>query len=290
MDFNTFLKEQLGYQAGQAIPNEKIPSLREKYNRYIKESQESQQKLEAQQREQQNKAASVQAGLALFESKVNEAQRGGRQLDPNLINAAKNLYGTGQVEQADKISNAIFAPPASTQEQINQIDLEAKKEEQRLKSEEAINTYYAAKDELDKVQNLLSSDLSDVVGPTEPIARFGRAVASEMGADWARQNQQLIKDALMVTTSDVLKSVRALAPVTEQDRKFISKMTVPVETDNEDIWKSYLEKKKNVLERSVSSLSKKYGISEGEDGNIFTQPEQKPLSAADRLRAKTQNK
>jgi hypothetical protein len=288
MDFNTFLKDQLGYQAGQAIPNEKIPSLREKYNRHVKELQEGQQKLEVQQKEQQNKAASVQAGLAVFGSKVNSAIKGGAQLDPSLIAAAENLYKTGDIEQADKVSNAIFAPPASTQEQINQLDLEAKKEDQRFKSEEAINTYYAAKDELEKVKMLLDSDLGDVVGPTEPIARFGRAIASEMNADWARQNQSLIKDALMVTTSDVLKSVRALAPVTEQDRKFISKMTVPIETDNEDIWKKYLKGKQGVLERSVSSLSRKYGIADDGETNITNGQGQENLSPADRLRAKTQ--
>jgi hypothetical protein len=292
MDFNTFLKEQLGYQAGQAIPNEKIPSLREKYNRYIKESQESQQKLEAQQREQQNKAASVQAGLALFESKVNEAQRGGRQLDPNLINAAKNLYGTGQVEQADKISNAIFAPPASTQEQINQIELESKKEEQRLKSEEAINTYYAVVNELDKVKKARKSDLSDVVGPTEFLARPGRAIMAEFGADWAKKNQQLIKDLTMITTSDVLKNVRALAPVTKEDRVFIAERTVPVESDPDNIWDSYLKDKEGALERAKKNLAKKYGINENSDitQTRTGESDQENLSPADRLRAKTQNK
>jgi hypothetical protein len=251
MDFDTFLKEQLGYQSGQTIPMSDIPSLRDKYNKYSSEQQEL--------------ASAIQAALAVFEANLNEADSKGVKLNPRLIETTLNLYKTGQIDSAKKVESTLFSPPPSTQEQLNQMDLETKKQDQALKSEEAKNTYYSAKNELETVKNLLSSDLSDVVGPTEPAARLGRAFFSEFGADWAKKNQQLIKDALMVTTSDVLKSVRALAPVTEQDRKFISEMTVPVETDNDEIWKKYLEKKKEVLERSVSSLSQKYGISENPD-------------------------
>jgi hypothetical protein len=248
MDFDTFLKQQLGYQSGQTIPMNDIPSLREEYSKYLGE--------------QEKQAAAIQAATVVFTANLNEAKSKGVKLDPSLIETTLNLYKTGQIDSAKKVESALFSPPPSEQLLRNQMDLEAKKQDQELKAEEAKNTYYSAKNELETVKNLLSSDLSDVVGPTEPAARLGRAFFSEFGADWAKKNQQLIKDALMVTTSDVLKSVRALAPVTDQDRKFISEMTVPVETDNDEIWKKYLGKKKEVLERAVSSLSQKYGISE----------------------------
>jgi hypothetical protein len=168
------------------------------------------------------------------------------------------------------------------------MELAAKEEEKVLKNAEAENTYYSIQSEREKIKKLLASDLSDVVGPTEPVARFGRAIASEFGAEWAQENQSLIKDALMVTTSDVLKSVRALAPVTEQDRKFISKMTVPVETDNAKIWKDYLTEKDEVLSRAERNLDKKYNISGIPATNEPDIKPDKPQTATQKLRGRLQ--
>jgi hypothetical protein len=239
-------------------------------------------------KEEQSNAARIQGASALFESKVNEAQKSGRQTDPNLITAARNLIGAGQIDQATKIEEALFGQPVSTSEQVSRMELESKIEEKDLKKAEAENTYYSIQTEREKIKNLLASDLSDVVGPTEPVARFGRAVASEMGAEWAQKNQSLIKDALMVTTSDVLKSVRALAPVTEQDRKFISKMTVPVETDNAQIWKDYLKEKYQVLGRAEKNLNKKYNISGTVEEDQQETQQNKPQTATQKLRGRLQ--
>ena len=239
-------------------------------------------------KEEQSNAARIQGASALFESKVNEAQKSGRQTDPNLITAARNLIGAGQIDQATKIEEALFGQPISTQEQINQLDLEAKKEEKKIKSEEAINTYYAAVDELAKIKKARKSDLSDVVGPTEFLARPGRAIAAEFNADWAKENQQLIKDLTMITTSDVLKNVRALAPVTKEDRVFIAERTVPVESDPDNIWDSYLSQKEGVLERAIKNLDKKYNISETDNTNETGTEQDKPQTATQKLRGRLQ--
>ena len=288
MDFNTYLKQELGFQPGQVIPPNKVAGFKEKYNRHLKSQQEESRKTAERQQQEQANAARIQGASALFESKVNEAQKSGRQTDPNLITAARNLIGAGQVDQATKIEEALFGQAISTSEQVDRMELAAKEEEKVLKNAEAENTYYSIQSEREKIKKLLASDLSDVVGPTEPVARFGRAVASEFGAEWAQENQSLIKDALMVTTSDVLKSVRALAPVTEQDRKFISKMTVPVETDNAKIWKDYLTEKDEVLSRAERNLDKKYNISGIPATSEPDIKPDKPQTATQKLRGRLQ--
>jgi hypothetical protein len=288
MDFNTYLKQELGFQPGQVIPPNKVAEFKEKYNRHLKSQQEEFRKTAERQQQEQANAARIEGASALFGAKVEEAQQQGRTLNPKLVESAFKLIGAGQIEQADKISSALFEQPISTSEQVDRMELAAKEEEKVLKNAEAENTYYSIQSEREKIKKLLASDLSDVVGPTEPIARFGRAVASEFGAEWAQENQSLIKDALMVTTSDVLKSVRALAPVTEQDRKFISKMTVPVETDNAKIWKDYLTEKDEVLSRAERNLDKKYNISGIPATSEPDIKPDKPQTATQKLRGRLQ--
>lgn len=288
MDFNTYLKQELGFQPGQVIPPNKVAGFKEKYNRYLKSQQEESRKTAERQQQEQANAARIEGASALFGAKVEEAQQQGRTLNPKLVESAFKLIGAGQIEQADKISSALFEQPISTSEQVDRMELAAKEEEKVLKNAEAENTYYSIQSEREKIKKLLASDLSDVVGPTEPVARFGRAVASEFGAKWAQENQSLIKDALMVTTSDVLKSVRALAPVTEQDRKFISKMTVPVETDNAKIWKDYLTEKDEVLSRAERNLDKKYNISGIPAASEPDIKPDKPQTATQKLRGRLQ--
>jgi hypothetical protein len=288
MDFNTYLKQELGFQPGQVIPPNKVAGFKEKYNRYLKSQQEESRKTAERQQQEQANAARIEGASALFGAKVEEAQQQGRTLNPRLVESAFKLIEAGQIEQADKISSALFEQPISTSEQVDRMELAAKEEEKALKNVEAENTYYSIQSERKKIKKLLASDLSDVVGPTEPVARFGRAVASEFGAKWAQENQSLIKDALMVTTSDVLKSVRALAPVTEQDRKFISKMTVPVETDNAKIWKDYLTEKDEVLSRAERNLDKKYNISGVPAASEPDIKPDKPQTATQKLRGRLQ--
>jgi hypothetical protein len=288
MDFNTYLKQELGFQPGQVIPPNKVAEFKEKYNRHLKSQQEESRKTAERQQQEQANAARIEGASALFGAKVEEAQQQGRTLNPRLVESAFKLIGAGQIEQADKISSALFEQPISTSEQVDRMELAAKEEEKVLKNAEAENTYYSIQSEREKIKKLLASDLSDVVGPTEPVARFGRAVASEFGAEWAQENQSLIKDALMVTTSDVLKSVRALAPVTEQDRKFISKMTVPVETDNAKIWKDYLTEKDEVLSRAERNLDKKYNISGIPATSEPDIKPDKPQTATQKLRGRLQ--
>ena len=288
MDFNTYLKQELGFQPGQVIPPNKVAGFKEKYNRHLKSQQEESRKTAERQQQEQANAARIEGASALFGAKVEEAQQQSRTLNPKLVESAFKLIGAGQIEQADKISSALFEQPISTSEQVDRMELAAKEEEKVLKNAEAENTYYSIQSEREKIKKLLASDLSDVVGPTEPVARFGRAVASEFGAEWAQENQSLIKDALMVTTSDVLKSVRALAPVTEQDRKFISKMTVPVETDNAKIWKDYLTEKDEVLSRAERNLDKKYNISGIPATSEPDIKPNKPQTATQKLRGRLQ--
>jgi hypothetical protein len=288
MDFNTYLKQELGFQPGQVIPPNKVAGFKEKYNRHLKSQQEESRKTAERQQQEQANAARIEGASALFGAKVEEAQQQGRTLNPKLVESAFKLIGAGQIEQADKVSAALFEQPISTSEQVDRMELAAKEEEKVLKNAEAENTYYSIQSEREKIKKLLASDLSDVVGPTEPVARFGRAVASEFGAEWAQENQSLIKDALMVTTSDVLKSVRALAPVTEQDRKFISKMTVPVETDNAKIWKDYLTEKDEVLSRAERNLDKKYNISGIPATSEPDIKPDKPQTATQKLRGRLQ--
>jgi ATPase subunit of ABC transporter with duplicated ATPase domains len=288
MDFNTYLKKELGFQPGQVIPPNRVAGFKEKYNRYLKSQEEEFRKAAERQQQEQANAARIQGASALFESKVNEAQKSGRQTDPNLITAARNLIGAGQVDQATKIEEALFGQAISTSEQVDRMELEEKKENKIIRSEEAINTYYDAVDELAKVKEARVSDLSSVVGPTEFLARPGRAIAAEFGSEGAKKNQQLIKNLTMLTTNDVLKNVRALAPVTKEDRVFIATKTVPVESDPDNIWDSFLSQKEATLERAIKNLDKKYNISGAATTNEPDIEQNKPQTATQKLRGRLQ--
>jgi len=288
MDFNTYLKKELGFQPGQVIPPNRVAGFKEKYNRYLKSQEEEFRKAAERQQQEQANAARIQGASALFESKVNEAQKSGRQTDPNLITAARNLIGAGQVDQATKIEEALFGQAISTSEQVDRMELEEKKENKIIRSEEAINTYYDAVDELAKVKEARVSDLSSVVGPTEFLARPGRAIAAEFGSEGAKKNQQLIKNLTMLTTNDVLKNVRALAPVTKEDRVFIANKTVPVESDPDNIWDSFLSQKEATLERAIKNLDKKYNISGAAATNELDIEQNKPQTATQKLRGRLQ--
>jgi hypothetical protein len=65
-------------------------------------------------------------------------------------------------------------------------------------------------------------------------------------------------------------------------------MTVPVETDNAQIWKDYLEEKYQVLGRAEKNLNKKYNISGTVEEDQQETQQNKPQTATQKLRGRLQ--
>jgi hypothetical protein len=97
-----------------------------------------------------------------------------------------------------------------------------------------------------------------------------------MGADWAKENQKLIKDLNFIATDDILEKARKLAPVTGTDLSFLQQRVAPQETDNDTIWFDFLNQEAKDLESVI-----------GEFGKTESIEPTTPLTAAQKLKAKT---
>jgi hypothetical protein len=141
------------------------------------------------------------------------------------------------------------------------------------------------------LEQLQKEDISDVVGFTEPPARFFRRVFAEGGAEWAKQNELLRKKLINQTTGDIFEQARKIAPVTQTDLNWLRTVVVPAETDDSSIWSDFLSKKKQVVDEKIAQIESDPEIATKLEitgiGGKNT-PTTEPKSASDRLRAKRQ--
>lgn len=235
--------------------------------------------------EENIKAKRIEASLGAFESQLADAKNRGVTVDPKIVQSIFDLTKAGDPEEAGKILATVIKPAMSVQEEKAKLDIDLARKDEERKSKLALSESSKLKQEAEskiaKIERVLKQDISDVVGATEPAARFGRAIASEMGAKWAETNQKLIKDLVSLTTDDVLDRARAIAPVTDTDLRFLTSRTAPEETDSPLIWESYLKEELDQLKKTRDAFGST--IKERTE----TEPTQeKPLSASEKLRAK----
>jgi len=123
MDFGTYLKQELGYQSGQFIPQREAQALQAKYNKYI---QDAEQKLES---ADAAKARQAAADIQMAET-VKQSKEAGVEIPQDRISAALGLMQTGQPKEALELAGQ---PLAIKQAEDTKITL---KEEEERKSNE----------------------------------------------------------------------------------------------------------------------------------------------------------
>jgi len=228
--------------------------------------------------------AQIAAGRIEAASVLKERQAAGLAPSAEEIGAAEKLFQTGQPEQAVQFFRKPLIEKQAEQTRMFQQEEQAAKqkeaEEKRklvLSASEA--TKRAAENKISKIEGLLKKDISDVVGNFEPVARFGRAVASEMGASWAKENQKLMKDLNALSTDKVLDRARAIAPVTNTDLDFLQDRVAPKETDNELIWRDSLNEELAELKKVRDAFGQTIKSVAGETS--------KPKTSTELLKEKT---
>ena len=234
--------------------------------------------------EENIKAKRIEASLMAFQSQLADAENRGVTVDPKIVQSIFDLTKAGDPEEAGKILSTVIKPAVSVQEEKAKLDMDLARKDEERKSKLALSESSKLKQEAEskiaKIERVMSQDIGDVVGATEPAARFGRAIASELGAGWAEKNQKLIKDLVSLTTDDVLERARAVAPVTDTDLRFLTARTAPEETDSPLIWESYLKEELDQLKKTRDAFGATI------KGKTGTEPAtERPLTANERLRA-----
>jgi hypothetical protein len=234
MDFNTFLKEQLGYQAGQTIPNSKIPALKEKYNRLIQD--------------QKKTAALIQATVSEFNVRAGQAKDQGFVADQGVIDSITGLLATGQVDEARKVFDNTM-PKEQTQTDINL------KEE--MKQAEA--TAKQATKEKGRLLGTLNKFIDEEGEPTKTLSDatgWGEGLATGV-ADWigmpvntpeTRSNQ---KQLSRVIEKDLLEATKYLKPVSNDEIAMLLERR-PAITDPPKIWSDYLAELRGVIKEDAN--------------------------------------
>jgi len=241
------------------------------------------------------KAAMIDAALAGFDTRVKEASQRGVSVSPQLVSSIQSLIGTGKIKEATDLQEQTLGPVETPLQRDARIrekrEIEAAEKEQKQKDkksvEEAQIVYSSLKRDQNELEQLQKEDISDVVGFTEPPARFFRRVMAEGGAEWAKQNELLRKKLINQTTGDIFEQARKIAPVTQTDLNWLRTVVVPAETDDSSIWSDFLSKKKQVVDEKIAQIES--------DPEIATKLEitgiggkNTPTTASDRLRAKRQ--
>jgi hypothetical protein len=256
MDFDTFLKDQLGYRVGQSIPADKIPILKEKYNRFVQETQQKQN-------EQKQLAARIQATANEFGVRMKQAQEQGFTPDPNVVNSISSLLGTGQVDEARKVFDNIM-PKEQTQSDI-------KLKEEMKQAEATAKQESKEKGRLLGKLNKFVNENNEPTGALKDATGWGEGLATGV-ADWTgfiplntpktRANQ---KQLSIILEKDMLEATKYLKPVSNDEMKMILERR-PAITDPPEVWSTYLSELRDVIK---------------EDENVveIAPPEAKPKNA-----------
>jgi hypothetical protein len=131
MDFGTYLKQELGYQSGQFIPQREAQALQAKYNKYIQDEQQKLASTNAAKARQT--AADIQAAQTLKES-----EEAGVKIPQDRISAALELRQTGQPEEALKLLGQPLATKrAEDEKKLLKEEEERKSNEVKLAGSEA---------------------------------------------------------------------------------------------------------------------------------------------------------
>jgi hypothetical protein len=294
MDFNTYLKQELGFQPGQVIPPNKVAGFKEKYNRHLKSQQEESRKTAERQQQEQANAARIEGASALFGAKVEEAQQQGRPLNPKLVESAFKLIGAGQIEQADKVSAALF-----TEEPVN--------EEQKLKVEEARSKQQTeSKQSMEVAEKAaegirLTNDLSNSPG-FSGVFGVGLGTRFLPGTD-ARDADATRKRLVALASTDAIKAFQGYGAMSNIEFKTAQEAATSLADTgiSEKKAASEINKLRSYFGKAIRNAEEFGKIPKGASESLISQAMQnlkvdkdkdkeQPKTAAQRLKEKTQGR
>jgi hypothetical protein len=203
MDFGTYLKQELGYQSGQFIPQREAQALQAKYNKYI---QDEEQKLKSADAEKAKlTAANIETARVLKEREV-----AGVPATPDEIAAASELAKTGQ-SPTSFISGPLVSKQAEDAKRLQKEEEERKRNEVKLAgSEAALRAASDASYAIKEVNKLASSPgLSGVFG-------------AKWGTKWwpgsqARDAEASRRAIVSLATTDSMRKFQGLGSMSDAE-------------------------------------------------------------------------
>jgi hypothetical protein len=294
MDFNTYLKQELGFQPGQVIPPNKVAGFKEKYNRHLKSQQEESRKTAERQQQEQANAARIEGASALFGAKVEEAQQQGRTLNPRLVESAFKLIGAGQIEQADKVSAALFAEESVNEEQ--RLKVEEAKSKQQTESKQSMEVAEKAAEGI-----RLTNDLSNSPG-FSGVFGVGLGTRFLPGTD-ARDADATRKRLVALASTDAIKAFQGYGAMSNIEFKTAQEAATSLADTgiSEEKAASEINKLRSYFGKAIRNAEEFGKIPKGASESLISQAMQnlkvdkdkdkeQPKTAAQRLKEKTQGR
>jgi hypothetical protein len=294
MDFNTYLKQELGFQPGQVIPPNKVAGFKEKYNRHLKSQQEESRKTAERQQQEQSNAARIEGASALFGAKVEEAQQQGRTLNPKLVESAFKLIGAGQIEQADKVSAALFTEEPVNEEQ--KLKVEEARSKQQTESKQSMEVAEKAADGI-----RLANDLSNSPG-FSGVFGVGFGARFLPGTD-ARDADATRKRLVALASTDAIKAFQGYGAMSNIEFKTAQEAATSLADTgiSEEKAASEINKLRSYFGKAIRNAEEFGKIPKGKSESLISQAMQnlkvdkdkdkeQPKTAAQRLKEKTQGR
>ncbi len=264
--------------------------LNSKANSLVGDIQKNRERL----KEEQSNAARIQGASALFESKVNEAQKSGRQTDPNLITAARNLIGAGQIDQATKIEEALFAEEPVNEEQ--RLKVEEAKSKQQTESKQSMEVAEKAAEGI-----RLTNDLSNSPG-FSGVFGVGLGTRFLPGTD-ARDADATRKRLVALASTDAIKAFQGYGAMSNIEFKTAQEAATSLADTgiSEEKAASEINKLRSYFGKAIRNAEEFGKIPKGASESLISQAMQnlkvdkdknkeEPKTAAQRLKEKTQGR
>jgi len=203
MDFGTYLKQELGYQSGQFIPQREAQALQAKYNKYI---QDEEQKLKSADAEKAKlTAANIETARVL-----KEREAAGVPATADEIAAASELANTGQ-SPASFISGPLVSKQAEDTKRLQKEEEERKRNEAKLAGSEA--ALRAASDASYAIKTI--NELASSPG-------FSGVFGAKAGFKWlpgtkARDAEASRKAIVSLATTDSMRKFQGLGSMSDAE-------------------------------------------------------------------------
>ena len=205
MDFGTYLKQELGYQSGQFIPQREAQALQAKYNKYI---QDAEQKLES---ADAAKARQAAADIQMAET-VKQSKEAGVEIPQDRISAALGLMQTGQQKEALELAGQPLAI-----KQAEDIKKTLKEEEERKSNEVKLadkeSALRAAADAAYAISSL--NELSMAEGFP---GVFGAGIGLKYVPGSKTKDAEAIKESVVaLSTTDSIRKFQGLGSMSDKE-------------------------------------------------------------------------
>ena len=244
MDFNEYVKSK-GYKSGDFIPKTVANQL---HSAWLKGNEPSTKApSEKPQEDEAAKAAMINAALAGFNARVDEASQRGVSVPPQLVSSIQSLIGTGRIKEAVDLQEQTLGPVESATERRTRLvqEQETQKAEKAKELESkgivsTINRYVDAKGNP-------TQDLDDATGYFEEAATGIAKVAPFLGTQSpkSRASQQELSREI---EKSIMAAAANLKPVSNFELKQLESRR-PQISDPPEVWADYLSGVRDVIQK-----------------------------------------